>query len=258
MTNTALITGASSGIGAAFARYHAALGGDLIITARREAALATLKQEIETQHGVTVHIIVNDLGTDDGADQLYQAVKALGIPVDILINNAGFGGQGDFLERDLAKDIEMINLNIKSLVALTHKIANDMVAQGSGKVLNVGSTAGFIPGPLQATYYATKAFVNSFSQAIDQEMRAKGVTCCVLTPGLVATEFVETADLGGTSLSKITPATPEQAAKVGYDAMLAGKLVAFNDKKLGFLLSWITPFLPRRALLKQIYNSQVK
>ena len=195
MPDTALITGASSGIGREFARLHAARGGDVIITARREAELQALKEEIEAAHGVTVHIIALDLGAEGGANALWDRVTELGIPVDILINNAGFGGQGAFIQRDLAQDLAMIDLNVKALVTLTHHAARAMADRGRGRILQVSSTAAYIPGPLQATYYATKAFVSSFSMALDQEMRAKGVTCTALEPGYVQTGFADAADL---------------------------------------------------------------
>ncbi|KIN70819.1 Oxidoreductase, short chain dehydrogenase/reductase family [Sulfitobacter noctilucae] len=258
MSTTALITGASSGIGAAFARYHAAQGGDLIITARREEALRALKQELEGAHGVTVHVFALDLGEPGGAEALYDQVKAAGVQVDILINNAGFGGQGKHVDRPLEDEMAMIDLNVKALVALTHRVARDMVAQGGGKILHVGSTAGFMPGPYQAVYFATKAFVQSFSQALDQELRAKGVTSTVLAPGYVKTGFADRADLGGTKLVAGGGKSPESVAKHGYDAMMRGDLVTVNERGLGFLTNWIIPLLPRRRVLKMIRDMQVK
>lgn len=258
MSNTALITGASAGIGTAFARYHASKGGDLIITARREDTLTKLKEDLEAKHNIAVHVIALDLAAAGGADALYDAVKALNVPVDVLINNAGFGGHGAHLDRDLAAEQAMIDLNIKALVTLTHCIGADMVARGSGKILNVGSTAGFMPGPYQAVYFATKAFVQSFSQAIDQELRDKGVTCTALAPGYVHTEFAQVADLGGTDLVKQKGATAEAVAKHGYDAMMAGKLVTVNEAPLGFMVNWVVPLLPRRAMLKMVEKMQTK
>lgn len=258
MSNTALITGASSGIGKELARYHASLGGDLILTARREAELNTLKAELETAHGITAHVFALDLGAAGGADALIKAVGDAGLRVDVLINNAGFGGHGVHIERDMANEQAMIDLNISSLVTLTHAFGGQMAAQGGGKILNVGSTAGFIPGPNQAVYFATKAFVNSFSQAIDQELNAQGVTCTVLAPGYVETEFAQAANLEGTQMVSAGGATAASVAKHGYDAMLAGKLVTINDAKLNFLLNWITPFMPRRIMLKMIQKTQAK
>lgn len=256
MSNTALITGASSGIGREFARYHGAKGGDLIITARRGAELDALKSELEEAHGINVTTVALDLGAADGPTQLYDAIK--GQRVDILINNAGFGGQGSFIERDLALDLAMIDLNVKSLVVLTHMIAQDMVAQGGGKILNVSSTASYMPGPLQATYYATKAYVSSFSQALDEELRDKGVTVTALEPGFVATEFAATADLEGTGLAKQSAATPADVAAFGYEAMQKGELRAINERRLRFVLSWVMPLLPRRTALNMIKKMQTK
>ncbi|MGR3617894.1 MAG: SDR family NAD(P)-dependent oxidoreductase [Roseovarius sp.] len=260
MPDTALITGASSGIGRELARLHAARGGDVIITARREAELQALKEEIEAAHGVTVHIIALDLGAEGGANALWDRVTELGIPVDILINNAGFGGQGAFIERDLAQDLAMIDLNVKALVTLTHHAARAMADRGRGKILQVSSTAAYIPGPLQATYYATKAFVSSFSMALDQEMRAKGVTCTALEPGYVQTGFADAADLEGTDLvgAGEKGAQPADVARIGYEAMLAGKLRIINDPMLRLQLRWLIPFAPHRMVLKMIEKMQTK
>ena len=258
MSHTALITGASSGIGAEFARYHAKQGGDLVIVARRSAPLDALKTELEAAHGITVTVLAQDVGTPDHAKELYEAVKAKGIAVDILINNAGFGGHGAFLGRDLAKDQAMIDLNISALVTLSHLFGNDMKAANGGKMLQVSSTASFLPGPNQAVYYATKAFVTSFSQAIDQEMRKDGITSTALCPGLVSTEFVASADLEGTGLADQKGASAASVAKCGYDAMIKGKLIAVNERKLSFMMNWIIPFLPRRQVLKMVEGMQTK
>ena len=258
MPNTALITGASSGIGAAFARYHAARGGDLVIAARRKAPLNALKEELERSHSVAVTVIAMDVGTPDQARELYKTVKSKGLEIDLLINNAGFGGHGAFLDRDLALDEAMINLNVAALVTLSHLIGNDMKARGGGKMLQVSSTASFMPGPYQAVYYATKAFVTSFSQAIDHEMRPHGITSTALCPGLVHTEFVASANLEGTGLANQKGATPDSVAKCGYDAMLKGDLIAINDSRLRFMIHWLIPWLPRRRILKIITGMQTK
>ncbi len=258
MANTALITGASSGMGAEFARYHAQKGGDLVIVARRTEALQALKRELETARGITAHVISSDLAAENGAAALYDAVKALGVQIDILINNAGFGGHGDHIDRPLDQELSMIDLNVKALVTLTQKFASDMVRHGSGKILQVGSTAGFVPGPKQAIYFATKAFVNSYSQAINHELRDKGVTSTVLVPGYVPTEFAKAADLEGTDLVKQKGRSAALTAKLGYDGMMRGDLVVFNEAQLKFVLGWVTPFLPRRAVLKMMERMQSK
>ncbi len=246
----ALITGASAGIGKEFARYHASLGGDVILVARREEALHKLAAELVSKHGVKAHVFAADLGTVEGTTSLYNAVKAKGHNVDILINNAGFGFHGLFQEADISRNLAMVDLNIKSLMALTHLVLHDMVARRSGKILHVGSTAGMIPGPFQATYHASKAFVNSFSLSLSEELRDKGITSTVLTPGPVATEFFDVADMKDAKGVQGKMPSPTSVAKIGYDGMMAGKLVVFNDPKLRFLLGWVIPFLPRKMVLK--------
>jgi uncharacterized protein len=249
-SNTALITGASAGIGKEMARYHASLGGDLIIVARRAAALDALKAELEAKHRIKVHCFALDVGDAEAATKLYHAIKAQGLSVDILVNNAGFGLHGLFHEADIARNLALVDLNIKSLMTLTHHVAKDMVAKRSGKILHVGSTAGMIPGPFQATYHASKSFVNAFSLALAEELRAFNITSTVLAPGPVATEFFDVADMKGAKGIAGKLPTAAEVARIGYDGMLAGKLVVFNDAKLKFLLGWVVPFLPRKMVLK--------
>ena len=258
MPNTALITGASAGIGAEFARYHARKWADLAIVARRQEPLDALKAELEAIHDITVTVIARDAGTPEQATALFEEVKAKGIEIDVLINNAGFGGHGAFLDRDLAKDQAMIDLNVGALVTLSHHVGQEMKARGKGKMLQVSSTAAFQPGPYQATYFATKAFVSSFSQAIDEEMRPHGVTSTALCPGLVNTEFVAVADLEGTGLAKQKGATPASVAKGGYDAMMRGDLISINEGRLNVMMNWIIPLLPRRTVLKTVGGMQTK
>jgi len=178
--------------------------------------------------------------------------------VKVLINNAGFGGQGVHIDRELKREHEMIDLNVKAVVSLTHMIGNDMVKSGGGKMLHVSSTAGFAPGPMQAVYFATKAFVTSFSQAIDQELRGRGVTSTVLCPGGVATEFFDVANLENTKLGKQKAnfATAQSCAIHGYDAMMKGKLVTVNERRLAFMMNWIVPIMPRRRILKMMADMQ--
>ena len=256
MPNTALVTGASSGIGREFAIYHAEKGGDLIITARRGDALDALAEQIRAEHEVAVTTIAVDLGAADGAEKLYAATK--GQQIDILINNAGFGGHGAFVDRPLEDDLAMIDLNVKALVSLTHMVAKDMALRGSGKILNVSSTAAHLPGPLQATYFATKAYVSSFSVALAEELKSKGVTVTALEPGYVATEFAERADLTGTQIVSGKAATPRSVAKFGYDAMRRGELRVINDGRLNFMINWIIPFVPRRAVAGMVRKMQSK
>jgi short-subunit dehydrogenase len=257
MGNTALVTGASSGIGRELARLHAAKGGDLVLVARREEALNTLKTELEKAHGIKAMVIVADLAQPESAEQIFAATETAGIQVDILINNAGFGGYGKFHERELAQDRAMMQVNMVSLVSLTHLYLQGMVDRNAGKILHVASTAGFLPGPLQAVYFATKAFVVSFSQAIAQELADTNITSTALCPGAVATGFVEAGDLEGNSLWD-NAASAESVAQCGYEAMMKGKLVKINERSLSFLLNWILPFLPRKTVLKMSQRSMKK
>lgn len=251
MKQTALITGASSGIGKELARIHAAETGDLVIVARREKALQELKSELESKHDVTVKCIAMDLTDPDAPQQLFDQLKAEDIQIDYLMNNAGFGGHGNFHEREWNADKSMIQLNVMTLTELTRRFLPEMVARKTGKILNTASTAAFLPGPLQAVYYATKAYVLSFSQAIAEELRNEkaNVTVTALCPGPVATEFAETGDLEDVEAFK-NAASPAGVARLGYDAMMKGRLVVINDWKLSLLLNWVVPFLPRRTVLK--------
>ncbi len=257
MGNTALVTGASSGIGAELARLHAANGGDLVLVARREPVLNELKTELEGNYDIQATVIVADLAQPDAADKIFAATEAAGIQVDILINNAGFGGHGKFYERDLAKDQAMMQVNMVSLVNLTHLCLQGMVKRNSGKILHVASTAGFLPGPLQAVYYATKAFVISFSQAIAQELADTNITSTALCPGAVATGFVAAGDLDGNSMWD-NAASPESVAQCGYEAMLKGELVKINEPSLSFMLNWVIPLLPRKVVLKMSQRTMEK
>ena len=249
MESTALITGASGGIGAELARYHAARGGDLVLVARSEDKLKALQLELENAHKIKVMVVVADLAQSESADQIFSATEQAGLNIDILINNAGFGGHGKFHERQLRKDQAMMQVNMVSLVNLTHLYLQGMVQRNYGKILHVASTAAFLPGPLQAVYYATKSFVVSFSQAISQELEGTNVTSTALCPGAVATGFVSAGDLEGIKVWD-KAATAESVAKCGYDAMIKGDLVKINEKGLSFLLNWIIPFLPRKTILK--------
>jgi short-subunit dehydrogenase len=249
MGNTALITGASGGIGKEIARYHGARGGDLVLVARSEEKLKELKTELENNYGINVMVITADLAQPESADQIFAATEKAGLQIDILINNAGFGGHGKFHERELASDQAMMQVNIVSLVSLTHLYLEGMVQRKAGKILHVASTAAFLPGPLQAVYYATKSFVLSFSQAIAQELDGTGVTSTALCPGAVSTGFVAAGDLDGVKVFD-KAASAESVAECGYEAMLRGDLVKINEKGLHFLLNWVVPFLPRKVVLK--------
>lgn len=249
MKKVALITGASGGIGLEFARIHAAQGGDLVVVARREEALQELQQELESKHGVSVLCIAVDLTEADAPQRVFDRLQAESIEVDVLINNAGFGGHGKFYERAWESDAAMIQLNVTALCHLTRLILPGMVERNRGQILNVASLAGFLPGPLQAVYYATKAFVISFSQAIAEELADTNVTSTALCPGAVDTGFASTANVEDVEGFK-NMASSVDVAKIGYDAMKQGKLVVTNTWQNWFLKNVVIPLLPTRMLLK--------
>jgi len=253
---TALITGASSGIGKALAHIHAEQGGDLVIVARRADKLASLKTELENKYGVKVMVIVKDLATPNGAKEIYEEVKLASIEVNYLINNAGFGGRGKFHERAWEQDLAMINLNVVALTALTRFFLPDFVKRNEGRILNVSSTASLMAGPLQAVYFATKAYVTSFSNAIAEELHDTNITVTALLPGATETEFAETSGMNKTSLFEST-FSARSVAEDGYKGMLAGKLdviagVTFAQRTM---MSAI-PLTPKKMLLKQIRQMQ--
>jgi hypothetical protein len=242
---TALITGASSGIGLEFAKEHARRGGDLVLAARRRDKLEALKVELEAAHGVKVTLFDRDLGKTDAGEALVAEIEAAGLQIDILINNAGFGGHGKFHERAWADDKAMIELNVMTLAALTRLLLPGMVERRKGHVMNVASVAGFLPGPLQATYYATKAFVVTHSEALANELKGTGVTVTALCPGATESEFMERADLGDTRLFVAGVVPASKVAKFGYDAMLAGKPLAIPGASNKFMARVLIPLTPR-------------
>lgn len=218
------MTGASSGIGAELARVHAQHGGDLVVVARRQERLEALKAELEKAHGVAVHVLPQDLTRAEAPQQIREELRSRGVSVDYLVNNAGFGYRGLFHEQDWATNEAMIKVNILAVTALTRLFVPDMIARGRGRVLNVSSMAGFLPGPLNAVYYASKAFVLSFSEAIANELRHTGVTVTALCPGPTESEFTRTAQMSDVNLTRRMASTRE-VAEVGYEAMLKGKTV---------------------------------
>jgi short-subunit dehydrogenase len=243
MKNTALITGASSGIGKELARIHAAKGGDLILVARRSELLNSLKEELVQKYKVTVQVIQKDLSVLGSSQAVYDEVTQNGWQVDYLFNNAGFGGKGAFLDRDLEADVEMVRLNVMALLKLTHLFGKDMKARGKGKILQTASTAGFLPGPYQNTYFATKAFVVSHTQGLAHELKGSGVTVTALCPGPVDTEFAQVAGFGSSQMFDGAASAYKTALK-GYNAMEKGKVICISDFKFTFLIKGLLPFMP--------------
>ncbi|MCL5281134.1 MAG: SDR family oxidoreductase [Planctomycetes bacterium] len=242
----ALVTGASSGIGAELARIHAEHGGDLVVVARRRERLDSLKAELEAAHGVTVHVLPKDLARPQAPQEIYDEVRTLGVTIDYLVNNAGFGYRGFFHKLDWAINEAMIQVNILALAALTRLFVPHMVARHSGRILNLGSMAGFMPGPLHAVYYASKAFVISFSEAIANELRHTGVTVTVLCPGPTQSEFTQVAQMSDVNLTR-TLASTRQVAEAGYDAMLRGKPVLVPGLANKITVHGLLRLSPRRV-----------
>jgi hypothetical protein len=220
--HTALVTGASAGLGADYARLLAADGHDLILVARRRERLDQLAAELTAAHGITAHVFPADLARPNAARELFAAVTGAGLQVDLLINNAGFGSNGPFADSDEQWELDMVAVNIAALVQLTHLCLPAMIARRHGRILNVGSTAGFQAGPFMATYYASKAFVNHFSEALSHELAGTGVTVTVSCPGPVATEFGAIAGNDKSRLFKGRPAASIDIAREAYAAMKRG------------------------------------
>lgn len=256
MKKTALITGASSGIGEEFAKIHAEKGGDLIVVARGENKLNKLKKELEKKYNITVFVIQKDLTKSNATREVYDEIKNAGLKVDYLINNAGFGGLGKFNERELEHDLAMINLNITALTTLTHYFLQDFIKNNEGKILNISSTASLMPGPLQAVYFATKAYVTSFSNAIAEELKNTNITVTNLMPGATETQFGRKSGMDKTTMFKKT-ASARSVAEDGYIGMLNGKLdvvsgLTFTQK----IMTSMIPLMPKKMILKQVRNMQ--
>ena len=253
---TALVTGASMGIGVDLAECFAKDGYDLIVTARSEAELKDVAAKLASKYNIRATPIALDLGAIGGGHKLADAIKAQGLSVDILVNNAGYGIAGAFDGSDEAGQMGMIDLNVRALVELTHIYWPAIMASKRGGVLNVASTAAFQPGPLMAVYYASKAFVLSFSEALWREALGTGVHVSVLCPGPTASNFRERAGTGKTKLKNLgTPMGSAPVARMGYRAFQKNQRVmitGFRNK----MLARLGPFLPRKALLDTVYNIQ--
>lgn len=245
-----LITGASSGIGEAFARRLAAEKHNLVLAARSEDKLHQLCDELMLEHQITAHYIAIDL-TDYEADlQLFRETEKHGFEVDWLINNAGFGSMGDFSKLELERELEMINLNIMALVALTHRYLQQMRARHSGTIINVSSTASFQPLPFMATYAATKAFVTSFTEAIAEENRPHGIKVVALCPGATETNFFDAAKIKEPVQVKGMQ-TPEEVVETGLNAVRNGKSSAISGWA-NYAVAHVATLAPNSLVTKMV------
>jgi short-subunit dehydrogenase len=253
---TALVTGASMGIGVDLAECFAKDGYDLILTARSEAALSEVAARLSAAHGIKATSIPGDLGVPGGGEKLAAEIAARGLEVDALVNNAGYGTAGAFLGSDRANQLGMIDLNDRALVELTHIYWPRMLSRRRGGVLNVASTASFQPGPLMAIYYASKAFVLSFSEALWKEAEGTGVRVSCLCPGPTTSNFRVRAGTGKTRLSQAgTPMPSAEVAALGYQAWKDNRRVIVTGARNAILAN-LVPLLPRGMLLNIIHKLQ--
>jgi hypothetical protein len=249
----ALITGASGGIGKELAKVAAKNGYDTILVARSEGKLNALAEELTTTHGVAATVITSDLSLPEAPHALYEAVQA---PVDVLINNAGFTVFGEFTETDMQREMAMIQVNIAALTALSKLFLPPMVERGGGYVMNVASTAAFMPGPLMAVYYATKAYVLSFSEAVNEELDGTGVSVTALAPGPTETGFQARGNMEDSKLvAGRDIMSAEVVAEAGWKAMMSRKPViipGFQNQ-----MQALAPrFLPRQMVTKMVKGAQ--
>jgi short-subunit dehydrogenase len=253
-----LITGASGGIGEAFARRLAAEKHNLVLAARSGEKLHELCDKLMLQHKITAHYIALDL-TDLEADRrLYEETERLGMQVEWLINNAGFGSMGDFADLDLQRELEMVNLNISVLVALTHRYLGKMRERGRGTIINVASTAGFQPVPFMATYAATKAFVRSFSEALAEENRPFNITVTALCPGPTDTNFFNVADAKPLQMKGMQ--SPEAVVETALNAAKSGKasIISGWTNYIGSVLGTFTPNSLVTRVIGGVLRPQIK
>lgn len=247
--STALVTGASAGIGAAIAEELAARGQNLTLAARREDRLAEIAEDLHARHGVRAGVVACDLGDEAERDRLEAKLEELGVDVEVLVNNAGFGYAGDFIDADRRRQVEMVKLNCEAIVDLTARFLPAMVRRGRGAVLNVASTGGFQPMPKSATYGATKAFVISHSEALHHELRGTGVSMTAVCPGPVRTEFVDAAGIPRADRAPdFVWMSARSVARDAVDAIEQGKRTVVPGA-LNYATMMFGRYTPRWALL---------
>ncbi len=252
-----LITGASGGIGEAFARRLAAEGHNLVLVARTESKLRALCSELAAAHGITAHAIPADLTHPGAFERLFAETERRGLEVDTLINNAGIGSAGEFTQLSLGSELDMISLNVSALVALTHVYLQPMRARGRGTVVNVASMAAFQPIPFMAAYAASKAFVRSFTEALAEEVRPYCIRVMLLCPGATETGFFDAAKIGSGNKEMIgitETETPEQVVETAMRALRSGKLVAISGRK-NAAMARIGHFVPNSVITKTLAKS---
>ncbi len=251
MDRFTLVTGASTGIGKELAHVCAENGRDLVLLARSQDKLEALGKTLQDRNSVRVEIVARDLAAPNAVERTRSEVEGRGLEIGTLINNAGFGNLGGFHETALDMQLSMLRLNIEALTELTHRFLPPMIARGRGQILNVASTAALQPGPFMAVYYATKAYVLSFSEAITEELRGTGVTVTALCPGPTRTEFQARANMGGSRLARFGLQDARPVAELGYRAMERGHAVAIPGL-LNRLLALSVRLSPRAAVRRVV------
>ena len=230
--HTVLITGGSGGIGLELAKVFARHGHDLVLVARNRDTLEAAAGVIEGKFAITAHVYASDLTRPESPDEIFDFLHNEQIPIEILVNNAGFGLGGEFADTDVQRELDMIQVNITALTHLTKLFLPPMIKRRSGKILNVASTAAFQAGPLMAVYYATKAYVVSFSEAIAEELRDTGVTVSALCPGPTKTGFADAAEMGNSRLfTAFGVADAADVAEYGYESLMRGKRLAIHGMR---------------------------
>lgn len=250
---TALVTGASSGLGAEFARQLAATGCHLILVARREAPMQDLRRELESRHGVRVRVLPTDLGAPEGVRALYAKLKSEGLQVDVLINNAGFGLYGEHMMLAWEQEESMLMLDVVALAELTRLAAADMLKRDFGYILQLSSIAAYQPSPSYAAYAAAKAYVLLFGEALNYELRKTGVSVTVLAPGVTATEFLKVAGQKASLYQRLFMMQAAQVVRIGLKAMLRRKPSVVAGW-LNALVTFGTRFMPRRLTAATAYR----
>ena len=256
-TQRALITGASAGIGKIMAGLFAERGYDLVIVARRRERLEELATQIKDRHGVDVQIIASDLSQPNAARALFDETRRQDWAIDVLVNNAGIGQSGPVAEADLERLTAMLQLNMVALTELVRLYLPDMIARDRGGILNVGSTAGFQPGPGMSAYYATKAYVYSFTEGLVEELRHTNVRVTNLSPGATDTEFQGEADIADTMLFAAGVMTAEQVARAGVDGFEQGKTLVVPGIK-NKISAVGAPFMPRAVVRRLVSRINAK
>jgi hypothetical protein len=246
-----LITGASSGIGLELAKCFAADKSRLVLVARNTAALEKLAAELRGRENIEVHVVTADLALAESPRKIYEELQGRGLIVDVLVNNAGFGLHGSFLDLPLARQLEIIQVNVAALVALTGLFVPGMRQRKSGGVLNVGSVAGFLPGPHMAVYFASKAFVQSFSEALHEELRGSGVSVTNLCPGPTESNFSQVARGDRTVGKSAAKMSAADVAAAGHRAFRSGRCVKVTGAH-NYLLAQLAELLPRVTVRKGV------